>query len=144
MCRSILPVGQLELLPGCEGVLQDVPVASNTGPRFMALDGAALQNLEVHHMPTHICSGCVPTKPTADLAVCYVCTLRLCVIRCCTYQVPVGCAMLCQHAHQLRPVASIDTNPETSDPKHNKQCLLPSLHATHAIALCEAAKWLWE
>ncbi|DBA75103.1 TPA: hypothetical protein ACH3X1_010428 [Trebouxia sp. C0004] len=45
--KSILPVGQLELLPGCEGVSQDAPVASNTGPRFMALDGAALQNLEV-------------------------------------------------------------------------------------------------
>ncbi|KAL0028206.1 hypothetical protein WJX79_001719 [Trebouxia sp. C0005] len=45
--KSILPVGQLELLPGCVGVLQDAPVASNTGPHFMALDGAALQNLEV-------------------------------------------------------------------------------------------------
>ncbi len=50
-CRSILPVGQLELLAGCDGISQDCPVASPTGRQLMALDGAALQNLEVYvHM----------------------------------------------------------------------------------------------
>lgn len=55
-CRSILPVGQLELLPGCEGVSQDGPTASATGPRFMALDGAALQNLEVCRHEGYSCN----------------------------------------------------------------------------------------
>lgn len=46
-CRSVLPVGQLELLPGCEGVPEGSVTTTQLGPRFMALDGAALENLEV-------------------------------------------------------------------------------------------------
>lgn len=46
-CRCVLPVSQLELLPGCEGVPEGVPTTAQLRPRFMALDGAALENLEV-------------------------------------------------------------------------------------------------
>ena len=46
VCRSVLPVGQLELLPGCDGVPQ-ASTTTHLRPRFMALDGAALENLEV-------------------------------------------------------------------------------------------------
>ena len=45
--RSVLPVGQLELLPGCDGVPEGVATAARVGPCYMALDGAALENLEV-------------------------------------------------------------------------------------------------
>lgn len=47
VCRSVLPVGQLELLPGCEGVPEASTTTTHLRPRFMALDGAALENLEV-------------------------------------------------------------------------------------------------
>ena len=47
VCRSVLPVGQLELLPGCEGVPEGSTATTHLRPRFMALDGAALENLEV-------------------------------------------------------------------------------------------------
>ena len=47
VCRSVLPVGQLELLPGCEGIPEGATTTSHLRPRFMALDGAALENLEV-------------------------------------------------------------------------------------------------
>lgn len=43
----MLPVGQLELLPGCLGIPEGSCTATHMGPRFMALDGAALENLEV-------------------------------------------------------------------------------------------------
>lgn len=46
-CRCVLPVGQLELLPGCEGVPEGIPTTAQLRPRSMALDGAALENLEV-------------------------------------------------------------------------------------------------
>ena len=42
-------MGQFALLPGCQGVAQDIPTASSSGPAYMGLDGAALQNLEVGH-----------------------------------------------------------------------------------------------
>ena len=45
--RSVVPVGQMELLPGCVGVPEDAATGSGLGPRFMALDGAALESLEV-------------------------------------------------------------------------------------------------
>ena len=48
VCRSVLPVGQLELLPGFEGVPEgSATINTHLRPRFMALDGAALENLEV-------------------------------------------------------------------------------------------------
>lgn len=45
--RSVVPVGQMELLPGCVGVPEDAATGSVLGSRFMALDGAALESLEV-------------------------------------------------------------------------------------------------
>lgn len=48
-CRSVVPVGQLELLPGCTGVPESLSadMTASLGPRYMALDGAALESLEV-------------------------------------------------------------------------------------------------
>lgn len=43
----MVPVGQMELLPGCVGVPEDAATGSAVGPRYMALDGAALESLEV-------------------------------------------------------------------------------------------------
>ena len=50
--RSVVPVGQMELLPGCVGVPEDAATGSGLGPRFMALDGAALESLEVRPLAT--------------------------------------------------------------------------------------------
>ena len=103
----------------------------------MALDGAALQNLEVHRMPTPI------SKLTADLAACYICTLRLCVICYCIFQAPFGCAMLCGQPHQHDHLLLLTTILKSSwHSKHSKHSPTNSLHVTGYIALCEAAKWL--
>ena len=51
--RSVVPLKRLEALPGCPALLgAAVPTAEDLtaaqqGPEFMAMDGAALENLEV-------------------------------------------------------------------------------------------------
>lgn len=45
LCRSVVPVGQMELLPGCVGIPEDAVTGSAVG--YMALNGAALESLEV-------------------------------------------------------------------------------------------------
>lgn len=54
-CRCVLPVAQLELLPACEGVQEGAATTAQLRPRCMALDGAALENLEVLER-TALCS----------------------------------------------------------------------------------------
>ena len=52
-CRSVVPLKRLEALPGCPALLgAAAPTAGDLsaaqqGPEFMAMDGAALENLEV-------------------------------------------------------------------------------------------------
>ena len=83
-------------------------------------------------------------QTTADLAACYICTLRLCVICYCIVQVPFGCAMLCGQPHQHDHLLLLTTILKSSwHSKHSKHCLTNCLHVTSYIALCEAAKWLW-
>ena len=59
LCRSVVPVGQMELLPGCVGVPEDAVTGSAVGPRYMALDGAALESLEVSLM---LLVSVIPTR----------------------------------------------------------------------------------